>query len=160
MVETSVVSSNMDSLKGNLSSISRQESSQNIHNKILSQHGRDVLELYRKAEKTGTNISSWKNHRMFNLRCLHNNVIPTSVKLVSNVNGDKADQILCKAEKRLLQIRISQCSYTLKKLRIEHENLTSELTTKTNNDTSLTLLQAGCFPKGCMAGGVNLPPPL
>ena len=107
-----------------------QISSQNLFGKILSQHGRETVQILRKAERIGAKISSWRNHRTFNLRCLKSNVTPPSVKLVSNVQGARAEQILKKAEKDLLEVRIRHCNFTLDKLRIEEENLIAELSTK------------------------------
>ena len=76
----------------------------------------------RKAENIGKKVASWKNHRMFNLRCFRRKLIPRSIRLVSNVQGIKAEHLLLKTELNLLQIRIRQCNFTLKKLRVEEEN--------------------------------------
>ena len=107
-----------------------QIASKNPHAKILSQHGREVLSLFRKAEKTGNKISSWRNHRMFDLRCKHNDVTPTSIKLFSNVQGLQADNILRRAERKLLEVRIRQSNFTLQKLKIDEENALSQLCSK------------------------------
>ena len=108
----------------------RQNSNLNIHSKIVSQHGREAIKIVRKLENTGKKISSWHNHRVFNLRCIRSGVTPPSVRLFSNIQGVTADKILKKAEKNLLEVRIRHCAFTLKKLRIEEEKLTSELDTK------------------------------
>ena len=107
-----------------------QSTSQNFHEQILSQHGREVLCLLRKAEKLGKKVSLWRNHRMFNLRCFRQKLIPRSIRLVSNVQGAQADKILKKTELNLLEIRIRQSIFTLKKLRIEEENAVRDLNAK------------------------------
>ena len=117
----------------------QQNSSQNIYAKILSQHGRDVLNAFRKAKNTGSKISSWRNHRMFNLRCKHCDVTPPSVKLSSNIPGSTAKDILHKAEKKLIEVRIRQCNFTLQKLKIEEENALSQLYTQLKEPDTLQL---------------------
>ena len=50
------------------------------------------------------------------MRCVHNNVTPASIRLKTSVKGEAAQKILRKTEKKLLNVRIRQCSYTLEKL--------------------------------------------
>ena len=105
----------------------------------MSQHGREALKIVRKAETTGKKFESWRNHRQFNLRCLHGNVFPTSIRLSSEVKGKAAGNILRKAEKKLLEIRIRQCTFTAKKLAIEYENLEAEICTKITGPLQLRI---------------------
>ena len=111
-----------------------QDSSKSLHYKLLSQHGREVIVIFRKAERTGNKLANWRNHRMFNLRCLHKDVIPVSVKLVSNVRGTEARKILCKAEKRLLEVRIRHCNFTIAKLKAAYDSLTSDLYSRVDQE--------------------------
>ena len=67
---------------------------------------------------------------MFNLRRFCRKLIPQSICLVSNVQGVQAENTLHKTELKLLEIRIRQCIFTLKKLRIEEENAIRDLNTK------------------------------
>ena len=110
--------------------MNEQNPSQSIHKKIMSQHGRDVLSIFRKAETTAKKVASWRNHRIFNLRCYKNDIIPTSIKIKSNVKGTKADKIIANAERNLLQCRIRQTTFTLQKLRIQEEDNMKQLYTK------------------------------
>ena len=50
----------------------------NIHAFIYRQHGREVLSGLRKLEKVVTKLEAWQNHRHFNIRCVHSNVMLTS----------------------------------------------------------------------------------
>ena len=93
------------------------ESDYNIHAVILRQHGREVLKNLRAAENTLLKIANWSNHRIFNIRCLLSGITPSSIKLNSLVRGVKAETILRKAEKRLLDLRVRHCSYTIAKLK-------------------------------------------
>ena len=92
------------------------ESSNNFQAVILRQHGRDVLRNLRAAENTAVKIAKWTNHRIFNITCIRADIIPNSLKLGSVVRGTNAAIVLRKAEKRLLDIRVRQCSFTIAKL--------------------------------------------
>ena len=47
--------------------------------------------------------SDYRNHRIFSLRCIHNELVPVSIKLKSTLDTPKARLIIRKAEKDLLQ---------------------------------------------------------
>ena len=116
-----------------------QKSGLSLHSYILSQHGRDVLTTLRKLERTMQKLARWKNHRHFNIRCAHNNIIPKHLLLVSPVKGKAAEHILHRSEKRLLNIRIAQCQFTLRKLEDEKQELIGSMR---NNITEPTTLSA------------------
>ncbi len=96
------------------------ESSNNFQAVILRQHGRDVLRNLRAAENTAVKIAKWTNHRIFNIRCIQADIVPNSLKLGSVVRETNATIVLRKAEKRLLEIRVKQCSFTIAKLEEEY----------------------------------------
>ena len=96
------------------------ESSNNFQAVILRQHGRDVLRNLRAAENTAVKIAKWTNHRIFNIRYIRADIIPNSHKLGPVVRGTNAAIVLRKAEKRLLEIRVKQCSFTIAKLEEEY----------------------------------------
>ena len=101
----------------NFSTITMTDSENNIHAVILRQHGREVLKNLPAAENTSLKIANWSNHRIFNIRCLRAGITPSSIKLNSPIRGVKAETILRKAEKRLLDLRVRHCSYTIAKLK-------------------------------------------
>jgi hypothetical protein len=98
-----------------------------LHAAILRQHGRDVLKTLRKVENISMKIARWTNHRIFNIRCAKVDIVPRSIKLKSAVTGTKADQIIHKTERQLLDIRIRNCSFTVSKLQDDLQNLESVL---------------------------------
>ena len=102
----------------------------NLHAWILRQHGREVLKLLRKSEKIETKLGAWLNYRHFNLRCVHSNITPNSIRLHSNVYGESANKLLQKTEKKLLEIRSRQCNYTIDGLKEWKEFFKWELATK------------------------------
>ena len=99
------------------------------HLYFISQHGRDVLKTVRKLENTICKQALWQNHRHFNLRCIHNNVIPVSLKLKSTVHGLRPKGSSSK-QKSLLQERIRQCELRLKYLQPEINDLECYLKSK------------------------------
>ena len=101
--------------------INNQETGSSIHSRIIRQHEREVVKMLRGLEKTTRKLACWKNH---------DNVIPKSLHIRSTVKGIKASTILRKAEKKLLNIRISQCHFTVNKLQDEKELLEANLRTK------------------------------
>ena len=114
----------------------------NIHAVILRQHGREVLKEIRKTEKLQQKRARWNNHRHFNLRCYNNNVAPTSIQIKSPVKGIKADKIIRKAERQLLQERIRQCEYTLKKINDDLQKKQEWINSKTEPELSNRITDA------------------
>ena len=85
----------------------------NLHNILLQEDGIEARHLFRLWEKLRIRASEYKNHRIFTLRCLHNNLIPVSIKLKSTIKSTRANKILRKAEKDLLQARIKTINFIL-----------------------------------------------
>ena len=48
----------------------------------------------------------YKNCRIFTLRCLHNDLVPVSIKLKSTLKSERTKKILRMVEKQLLQTRL------------------------------------------------------
>ena len=63
------------------------------------------------------------------MRCLHNNLIPVSIKLKSTIKSTRAKQILRKAEKELLQARIKSINFILDNTSKQLEECRSKLAT-------------------------------
>ena len=56
----------------------------NIHTAIEQKFGKENIMVLRKCEKLEKKIADFQNHRRFTLRCLSQNITPTSIKLQSN----------------------------------------------------------------------------
>ena len=78
-------------------------------------------------QKLPLRASEYKNHRIFTLRCLHNDLIPTSIKLKSTLKSTRANKILRKAEKELLQTWVKSINYILDKTSQQLEECRSQL---------------------------------
>ena len=75
----------------------------NLHLIILQEFGIEARCLLREWERLRLRSSDYRNHRIFSLRCIHNELVPVSIKLKSTLDTPKARQIIRKAEKDLLQ---------------------------------------------------------
>ena len=87
-----------------------------LHSQIRCEYGQNSVKLVRDYEKTATKVARYRNHLRFNLHCKHHDVIPTSLRLQSNVRGSKAEKILRRAERQLLGVRIGDTVRKLKYL--------------------------------------------
>ena len=99
----------------------------NLHNILLQEDGIEVRRLFRLWEKLRIRASEYKNHRIFTLRCLHNDLIPVSIKLKSTLKSTRANKILRKAEKDLLQARIKTINFILDNTSKQLEECRSKL---------------------------------
>ena len=73
---------------------------------ILQEFGIEARHLLREWERLWLRSSDYRNHRIFSLRCIHNELVPVSIKLKSTLDTPKARQIIRKAEKDLLQAQV------------------------------------------------------
>ena len=101
----------------------------NIHNHLNLQYGREMHQNFRRWEKLEMKMVDFSNHRRFSLRCLSKGLIPTSIKLKSNIKTPKGQQIIYKAEKSLLNERIRNINNTIAMLKIQVDTCTYLLET-------------------------------
>ena len=99
----------------------------NLHQILLQEDGVEAWHLFRLWEKLWLRASEYKIHRIFTLGCLHNDLIPTSIKLKSTLKSARANKILRKAEKELLQTRVKSINYILDNTSQQLEEYRSQL---------------------------------
>ena len=85
----------------------------NIHLHIKSEYGLENVRLFWQWEKLECKMVDFKNHRRFLLRCLGADIIPTSIRLKSNIKSPKGYNIIKRAEKALLNERIRMVNNTI-----------------------------------------------
>ncbi|XP_072048677.1 uncharacterized protein [Amphiura filiformis] len=90
----------------------------NFHANIRTDYGKDCLDNIRHLEKTGKKIARYRNHLRFSLHCKHQN-------LTSTVKGRKADNILRRAERALLNVRVGQIVNKIDNLNQEKDRFES-----------------------------------
>ena len=100
----------------------------NLHQLLLQEDGIEAWHLFRLWEKLQLRTSEYKNHRI-TLRCIHNDLVPSSIKLKSTLKSTRANQILRKAEKDLLQARVKSINYILDQTSKQLEECGSKLAT-------------------------------
>ena len=101
----------------------------NLHQLLLQEDGIEAQCLFRLWEKLQLRAFKYKNHRIFTLRCIHNDLVPSSIKLKSTLKSTRANKILRKAEKDLLQARVKSINYILDQTSKQLEECRSKLVT-------------------------------
>ena len=99
----------------------------NLHLIILQEFGIEARRLLREWERLRLRSSDYKNHRIFSLRCIHKELIPVSIKLKSTLDTPKARQIIRKAEKDLLQVRVKAINNILDQVDREIQDCRAKL---------------------------------
>ena len=99
----------------------------NIHSDLISKYGRESVGIYRRWEKFEYKMVDFENHRQFSLRCLSKGIIPTSVKLKTNIKTLKAKYIIRKAEISLLNERIRSINNSIAMFKIVIDTCRNQL---------------------------------
>ena len=99
----------------------------NLHLILLQEYGIEAQHLFRDWERLQLRASDYKNHKIFNLRCLHKDLVPVNIKLKSTLTTSKARQIIRKAEKDLLQARVKVINNTLGQVAKQTEECRAQL---------------------------------
>ena len=99
----------------------------NLHLILFQKFGIEARHLFREWERLRLRSSDYKNHRIFSLRCLHQDLIPVSIKLKSNLDTPRARQIIRKAQKDLLQARIKAINNILVQVNRQIEECRAKL---------------------------------
>ena len=68
-------------------------------------------------------IARWRNHRHFDIRCARTNILPNNIALKTSVKGLTVREITRIASKKLLNVRISQETFTITKLEEEKRSI-------------------------------------
>ena len=99
----------------------------NLHLILLQEFGIEARHLFREWERLRLKSSDYKNHRIFSLRCLHQDLIPVSIKLKSTLDTPRARQIIRKAQKDLLQARFKAINNILVQVNRQIEECRAKL---------------------------------
>ena len=100
----------------------------NIHTYYLrTKYGKESVKIYRQWEKFEYKMADFLNHRCFSLRCLSKGLIPTSVRLKSNIKTPKGKYIIKKAELALLNERIRAINNSIAMFKIVIDTCMNQL---------------------------------
>ena len=100
-----------------------------IHSR-LHDFSKDCLNDARQLEKISRKLARTRNHLRYNLTCYNSHLTPTGLSIRSNVRGPKAQSIIQKAERALVNERIRQHNFTMDVLVSEREKLLDRLQSK------------------------------
>ena len=100
-----------------------------IHSR-LHDFSKDCLNDARQLEKISRKLARTRNHLRYNLTCYNSHLTPTGLSIRSNVRGPKAQSIIQKAERALVNERIRQHNFTVDVLVSEREKLLDRLQSK------------------------------
>ena len=84
---------------------------------INREYGKEALAIFRKWENLNMKMCNYENHRRFSLSCLGNGIIPVIIRLKNQVRTQRSDNIIHKAERSLLNERVSEVNMTLNRLK-------------------------------------------
>ena len=105
--------------------------SNNLFHTLNQRYGQSLIKEVRSLAGKEHNLVRFKQHRVFNLRCLKENVVPISVKLnfrqFKQLNEHK---ILCKTHRQILNSRVRKTNRTIDKISKDIELLRSNIKTK------------------------------
>ena len=89
----------------------------NIHAKLVTEYGKESVQILRQREKLELKMADFQNHWRFTLRCLSQDLIPVSIKLKTTVNTPKGIYIVRKAERMLMNERVRSINNMITKFR-------------------------------------------
>ena len=78
------------------------------YNNLRQQYDGNTLQKVRNHENLARKHGRYTSHLRLNLQCKHSNLIPKSIKIKAQTNSNEARNILHRAEKALLNLRISE----------------------------------------------------
>ena len=73
----------------------------------------EALQLFKDWEKSKLRDCNYRNHRIFTLKCISNELIPVSLRLKTTLKTNRAKKIIRKAEKDPLQARVKSINSIL-----------------------------------------------
>ena len=111
----------------------------NLHKDVKEKCGIEALQQLGLWEKGVVKESNYKNHRIFTLKCISNNLILASVKLKSSYSNlsQGTRKIIQRAEKQLLQDRVRCINRTIEESGNTINNSRSRLASIVTNATDL-----------------------
>ena len=78
------------------------------YNQIKEEYGVDVLQQIRIFENISRKKGRFSSHLHFYLQCKHKGLTPKGIKIKAQMTGNEARKVIEKAEKALLNVRISE----------------------------------------------------
>ena len=106
-----------------------------IHSYLIAKYGKESVGIYWRWEKYEYKMVDFQNHRCFSLRCLSKGIIPTSVRLKSNIKTPKGKYIIKKAERSLLNERIRSINNSIAMFKTLRDTCKNQLESMVDKET-------------------------
>ena len=103
------------------------ERKSNIHAQLRAKYGQGSIKIFRQWEKFESKMADFQNHRRFSLRCLSKGLIPTSIRLKSNIKTIKGKYIIRRAEIALLNERVRAINNSIAMFKIVIDTCMNQL---------------------------------
>ena len=101
---------------------------------LKQDYGENLLHKIRVHEKLSKQAGRCSSHIRFNLQCKHTSVIPKNVRIKSQMKTPEAKRIIERAEKALLNLRITENNKTKVEIVSQKKRIENELTSCVPNE--------------------------
>ena len=107
--------------------------SNNLFHTLHQRYGQSLIKEVRSLEGKEHKLVRFKQHRVFNLRCLKENVVPKSVKInFKQFKPLTERRILCKTHRQILNSRVRKTNRAIDKFNKDIETLKASIKNKVN----------------------------
>ena len=107
---------------------------------IREKYGNETLNKIRQHEKLAKTLGRFRSHLHFGLQCKHSQLIPKTLKINHHTTSSEANDIIRRAERALLNIRISENLRKIARLRAKLQTIESDLSTILDQNDSQNML--------------------
>ena len=107
----------------------------NIHSYLITKYGKESVGIYQRWEKFEYKMVDFQNHRCFSFRYLSKDIIPTSVRLKTNIKTPKGNYIVKKAEIALLNERIRSINNSIAMFKTVRDTCINQLESMVDKET-------------------------
>ena len=97
------------------------------YNQLREEYDSTIFQQIRHHEKLARKLGRYTSHLRFNLQCKHTDIIPKSLKIKSSFDSNEARNVLHRAEKALLNLRVSETVAKRNRLLKEKTRIKNEL---------------------------------
>ena len=94
---------------------------------IKQEYGQESLFLVQQWEKLEKKMSDFRNHQIFTIKGLKNYIVPVSVRLKTNIKTAKGLEIIKRAEKQLLNERVTSINNQLEMFMFKRDTCIKKL---------------------------------
>lgn len=87
-----------------------------FHRGLKHEYDKDCNKTFKRLKKTERKTAWFSNHLRFTFYSKHGDTVPTRLRIKTSMSGIRADKIVTKTQKPLLDLRIGQINQHLEQL--------------------------------------------